>query len=106
MGWERRLWRTVSTLLVVFLLLALVGGYLRYQKSRRGAPEASAVSIAVLPFTDLSAGKDQEYFCDGLAEDLIDHLATLPSVRVVARSSSFQFKGKMKIFALSEESSQ
>jgi len=94
MGWERRLRRTVSTLLVVFLLLALVGGYLRYQKSRRGAPEASAVSIAVLPFTDLSAGKDQEYFCDGLAEDLIDHLATLPSVRVVARSSSFQFKGK------------
>ena len=94
MGWEPRLWRTVSTLLVVFLLLALVGGYLRYQKSRRAAPEASAVSIAVLPFTDLSAGKDQEYFCDGLAEDLIDHLATLPSVRVVARSSSFQFKGK------------
>ena len=94
MGWERRLWRTVSTLLVVFLLLALVGGYLRYQKSRRAAPEASAVSIAVLPFTDLSAGKDQQYFCDGLAEDLIDHLATLPGVRVVARSSSFQFKGK------------
>ena len=94
MGWEPRLWRTASTLLAVFLLLALVGGYLRYQKSRRAAPEASAVSIAVLPFTDLSAGKDQEYFCDGLAEDLIDHLATLPSVRVVARSSSFQFKGK------------
>ena len=61
---------------------------------KRVRANTSAVSIAVLPFTDLSAAKDQEYFCDGLAEDLIDHLATLPSVRVVARSSSFQFKGK------------
>ena len=51
-------------------------------------------SIAVLPFADMSPGKDQEYFCDGLAEELIDALARLEGLRVVARTSAFQFKGK------------
>ena len=55
---------------------------------------AAVPSIAVLPFTDLSLAKDQEYFSDGLAEELIDYFAKVPGVRVVARSSSFQFKGK------------
>jgi TolB-like protein/Tfp pilus assembly protein PilF len=47
-----------------------------------------------LPFVDLSSGKDQEYFSDGLTEELITNLAKLPGLKVVARSSSFQFKGK------------
>ena len=51
-------------------------------------------SIAVLPFADLSAQKDQEYFSDGLAEELLNSLAKIPGLRVVARTSSFQFKGK------------
>jgi eukaryotic-like serine/threonine-protein kinase len=46
-------------------------------------------SIAVLPFADLSPGKDQEYFCQGLAEELIDSLGALRGLRVVARSSAF-----------------
>ena len=57
--------------------------------------EASDVpSIAFLPFADMSPEKDQDYFCEGLAEELIDALAQLEGVRVVARTSSFQFKGQ------------
>jgi TolB-like protein/Flp pilus assembly protein TadD len=51
-------------------------------------------SIAVLPFLDLSPGHDQEYFSDGLAEELINQLSQLPELRVTARASSFTFKGK------------
>ena len=51
-------------------------------------------SIAVLPFTDLSADKDQEYFCDGMAEEIINALTHVESLRVVARTSAFSFRGK------------
>jgi len=51
-------------------------------------------SIAVLPFTDLSPGKDQEYFCDGMAEEIINSLTHLEGLRVVARTSAFSFRGK------------
>jgi len=51
-------------------------------------------SLAVLPFADMSEKKDQEYFSDGLAEELIDLLAKVPQLRVTARTSSFSFKGK------------
>jgi TolB-like protein len=51
-------------------------------------------SIAVLPFVDMSEKKDQEYFSDGLAEELLDLLAQVPDLRVPARTSSFYFKGK------------
>jgi TolB-like protein len=51
-------------------------------------------SIAVLPFADLSEKHDQEYFGDGMAEEIIDLLAKIPGVSVIGRTSSFQFKGK------------
>ena len=51
-------------------------------------------SVAVLPFKDLSAQKDQDYFCEGLAEEIITSLAYLKSLRVVARSSAFAFKDR------------
>src|SRR5262249_15878308 len=51
-------------------------------------------SIAVLPFADLSPAKDQDWMCDGIAEEIIDALCTVQGLRVAARSSSFQFKGK------------
>jgi serine/threonine protein kinase len=71
---------------------------------RSGAPpatiDASTVatpaperSVAVLPFVDMSEKKDQEYFADGLAEELLDLLAQIPDLKVPARSSSFYFKG-------------
>jgi adenylate cyclase len=55
---------------------------------------ASDKSIAVLPFVDMSEKKDQEYFADGMAEEVIDLLARAPELRVPARTSSFYFKGK------------
>ncbi|HEY2684593.1 MAG TPA: TIR domain-containing protein [Steroidobacteraceae bacterium] len=51
-------------------------------------------SIAVLPFVDMSEKKDQEYFSDGLSEELIDQLARNTDLKVIARTSSFSFKGK------------
>jgi len=51
-------------------------------------------SVAVLPFADLSRGHDQEFLCDGLTEDVISALAQIRSLRVVSRTSSYQYKGK------------
>jgi len=51
-------------------------------------------SIAVLPFVDMSPQKDQEYFCDGMTEELINRLSNIRELRVPARTSAFAFKGK------------
>jgi len=51
-------------------------------------------SVAVLPFADMSPAHDQEYFCDGIAEEIINALTQLEGLRVAARTSSFAFKGK------------
>jgi TolB-like protein len=56
--------------------------------------EVSQPSIAVLPFTNLSADAEQEYFCDGMAEEIINALTHVEGLRVVARTSCFAFKGK------------
>lgn len=59
------------------------------------APAISSKSIAVLPFADMSEKHDQEYFADGMAEEIIDRLTKLPELHVTARASSFYFKGKV-----------
>jgi serine/threonine protein kinase/Tfp pilus assembly protein PilF len=76
------------------VILLLVGIFFLARKGR--APEATRTqpSIAVLPFADLSPEKDQEYFSDGLAEEMLNSLAKTQGLRVAARTSSFQFKGK------------
>jgi serine/threonine protein kinase/Flp pilus assembly protein TadD len=56
--------------------------------------EVDRPSIAVLPFENLSADPEQEYFCDGISEEIINALVHLEGLRVVARTSSFAFKGK------------
>jgi TolB-like protein len=100
-------------LLILALLLALGGGFLwRYAQvsaPTRGEPvphaineapvassapsTAPAQSIAVLPFNNMSASKDNEYFADGIAEELLNQLAQLPGLQVAGRTSSFAFKG-------------
>lgn len=55
---------------------------------------ALATSIAVLPFTDMSPEGDQEYFADGLSEEVLNLLAQIPELQVIARTSSFSFKGQ------------
>jgi adenylate cyclase len=57
-------------------------------------PRESSASIAVLPFTNLTADPANQYFSDGLTDEITDSLARVKSLRVIARSSAFQFKGK------------
>jgi adenylate cyclase len=73
--------------------LFFLGRYTATSK-QSGSAELPAKSIAVLPFVDLSAEHDQEYFCDGISEEILDALAKVEGLRVVARTSSFSFKGK------------
>jgi TolB-like protein/DNA-binding winged helix-turn-helix (wHTH) protein len=61
--------------------------------SERSDSVVVAPSLAVLPFVNMSADKDQEYFSDGLSEELMNELAQLPGLRVTGRTSSFAFKG-------------
>jgi serine/threonine-protein kinase len=58
-----------------------------------GDDRASGASIAVLPFANLSGDKDNEYFSDGLAEEILNALARVPGLKVTARTSSFAFRG-------------
>lgn len=83
--------------------LVLTVGYLLYQQGgTTPAPDrpqttagvTAVTSIAVLPFSDMSPGGDQEYFSDGISEELLNVLASIPQFRVAARTSSFQFKGQ------------
>ena len=85
---------------VVISVGVAVGLGVRYwSQSHKAAQPAAAVaiadkSIAVLPFVDMSEKKDQEYFSDGLSEELIELLGQTPGLRVIARTSSFYFKGR------------
>jgi serine/threonine protein kinase/Flp pilus assembly protein TadD len=58
------------------------------------SPEEPQSSIAVLPFVNISGDKEQEYFSDGLAEEIINALTQIPGLRVIARTSSFSFREK------------
>jgi adenylate cyclase len=58
------------------------------------AAAAPAESVAILPFADLSPGRDNEYFCDGIADELINALCCVRGLRVASRTSSFQYKGR------------
>ncbi len=84
-------WRVVVPALALAVLMA---GYLLGRRShpRPAAPDSS--SIAVLPFVNLSSDKENEYFSDGLTDDLINALTKVRGLRVVARGSAFQFKGR------------
>jgi len=57
-------------------------------------PEVNDKSIAVLAFADMSPNKDQEYFSDGISEEILNLLAKIPDLKVISRTSSFSYKGK------------
>ena len=83
----------------IMALLGVAGsGWLasRYVRTNlaSGTQLITEKSIAVLPFTDLSEKHDQQYFADGLADELLDLLAKIPGLHVVGRTSSFQFRGR------------
>jgi TolB-like protein/Tfp pilus assembly protein PilF len=91
-----------SVVISVGVVLAL--GVHFWSQSHKAAQSAAAIavtdkSIAVLPFVDMSEKHDQEYFSDGLSEELIDMLTKVAELRVPARTSSFYFKGKQATIA-------
>jgi adenylate cyclase len=87
---------------LVLLLIIGIGWWWTTQSRRASSSPAAPIavhavdhkSVAVLPFVDMSQAKDQEYFCDGISEEILDALAKVDGLRVVARTSSFSFKGK------------
>jgi len=99
---SRRVWIVASAFVALALAAAYILGdkawFSRRTTAMRETPVATVVvsnnSIAVLPFVDMSEKKDQEYFADGMAEELINHLSRGPGLKVIARTSSFQFKGR------------
>jgi TolB-like protein/Tfp pilus assembly protein PilF len=97
----RRRWliagAVVLALAAAYFLVDKIGLHGRSTIENRSVGPSAAISdksIAVLPFVDMSENKDQEYFSDGLSEELIDMLTKVPDLRVPARTSSFYFKGK------------
>ena len=86
---QRWVW---TTLLAASLLAAL--SYAWREKLLSVLSNPTETSIAVLPFVDMSEKHDQEYFSDGLSEEVIDQLTHADGLKVIARTSSFQFKGK------------
>lgn len=104
-------WRTKPALLLITILLVVALGYFAVEKTwlskrttspnttvtsdtRSPTPTLAQKSIAVLPFADMSQKKDQDYFADGMAEEILDILAKIPRLTVIGRTSSFQFKGR------------
>jgi len=77
---------------VLMSIALLLSG--RWLNKRALDSRTPLTSIAVLPFVDMSAAKDQEYLCDGLSEELINALSGIPALKVAARTSAFRFKGK------------
>ena len=100
----RKTGRKLTALIILIAILA--AGLFFFQKSRRvsEAPPKTAApisvqsqngkSVAVLPFDDLSAAHDQQFFGDGLAEELLNVLVQIDGLSVASRTSSFAFKGK------------
>jgi adenylate cyclase len=110
-GWQR------AALAVVIALLVVAGGVAIWKSYRPSTPpmEAASVekmafplpdkpSIAVLPFSNLSGDPEQEYFSDGLTEEIISALGSVPKLFVIARNSTFTYKGKpVKVQQVAEE---
>jgi len=91
---KQNLLRLASLVSLALLVAVLSAGYFWRREKETKASTPGEASIAVLPFTDLSPNQDQQYFTDGLAEELITDLAQVPGLRVVARSSAFEFRGR------------
>ena len=95
-------WQIAVPALALILVLGAIGAWLyrdRWMPTPQGAVEATATGmpkgpgVAVLPFVNLSGDKNQEYFSDGLTEDILTELARVRDLRVLARNTTFQYKG-------------
>ena len=133
-GWKQsllKLWKKTPVVFkavasILIALNAFFALYSRFAPSSEGRPKEKASvssqrisspvsktahpalpdnpSIAVLPFVNMSGDKEQEYFSDGLAEEIIDAISKLRDVFVISRNSSFAYKGKdVKVQQIAEE---
>jgi TolB-like protein len=100
----------LSAVLLVGLAVAIWQSYMRHPSIEPASVEEMAYplpdkpSIAVLPFVNMSDDPDQEYFCDGITEDLITDLSKISDIFVIARNSTFAYKGKpVKIKQVSQD---
>jgi TolB-like protein/DNA-binding winged helix-turn-helix (wHTH) protein/Tfp pilus assembly protein PilF len=98
----RPMWRSLRTVLLAAGVLLAVGvAYLylgRVTRTSRG-PDVTIHSLAVLPLENLSHDQDQEYFADGMTDELITQLAKITALRVISRTSVMRFKGTRKPLA-------
>ena len=94
--------RTLNLLIIGFLALVIaIMGIERFVNIDNSAPgnpsvteQVSAISIAVLPFVNMSSDPEQEYFSDGITEEILNRLAKISELQVTARTSAFSFKGQ------------
>jgi TolB-like protein/DNA-binding winged helix-turn-helix (wHTH) protein len=92
--------RTIAAMALALVVLATTAGLFLVLKPAPTAPQLSAatgqrtISLAVLPFVDMSSDQDQAYFADGLSEEILNLLAQSSSMRIIARTSSFSFKDR------------
>jgi len=86
--------RRYADVAIIGVLLATVAALVVRQSDFAKPPPPARPTIAVLPFANLSGDPAQEYFSDGLAQELIDRLGRVPGLAVIGRSSAFSFKGK------------
>lgn len=89
----RKLNRTIIIVLAAAVAFLLVDKFVLQDESG-SAEELSDKSVAVLPFVAMSRGPDDEYFADGLTEEILNSLTRVPELLVTARTSAFHFKGK------------
>lgn len=96
---HKKQWLLYTRVIVVAIILfvggfSLLNHYLRPATTSIEESQVKKTSIAVLPFMNISKNPDQEYFCDGITEELINNLARAKDLRVISRTSSFYFKDK------------
>lgn len=98
---RRRTWEYVLIAVIVVVAASLNVSYIIRLDDHTGetggelpVPAAWKNSIAVLPFVNIGADAEQDYFCDGLTEELINRLSQVPGLKVTARTSAFVFKGR------------
>src|SRR5207248_2877928 len=86
--------RWAAIVAALLLLGAIIGGGAYFLRRPGQASSVADSSIAVLPFVNMSEDKTNEYFSDGISEELLNLLSKIPQLKVAARTSSFSFRGK------------
>ena len=84
----------LAVMIVALLLDRLIGARTAVSTAPARTPALAQPRVAILPFLDMSAEKDQDYFCEGIAEEIINALCSVNGLRVASRSASFQLKNK------------